>query len=446
MINNPEFRRNLWLEVTPARLIIMAFVLFAIFSLSYISDDYHLGETTAGTAKALFIVISMIWGTKQASESVMNEIKDHTWDWQRMSIITPWELTTGKLFGSTVYTWFGAVICLFMIPISSGWESLFPALRTSFALLFSGMFAHATSLLASMVALQKDRKYIRGQTSAFLVLGIMASIPFFTMSMKMQHDKIEWFIWSLDRSDFMLCTLFCYTAWAVLGINRLMRSELQMKNMPWVWFCFVFFNMIYAAGLFNGPQTDITSLDAVSHKILAAFMVAVTTSYFMVFSEKKDFLTLNTLKRMVMESKWKSFLEHSPRWLLTLPIAVITGIALVLFSLAEGKPSIAIWLVTAGIFFMLRDICIIVFCNIGNSNKRADITAVVCLGLLYGLFPLIFQAMKTETLTLFFWPRTDLNPVMGAVFSMLEFIVIGTIVAMRWQKQPSFSGSVSKPQ
>ncbi|WP_027358650.1 hypothetical protein [Desulforegula conservatrix] len=444
MIRSPEFQRNIWLEMTPSRLIIMPVILMASFFLSYISDDYHLGASTAAIAKTLFIVISMIWGTKLASESVMNEVRDHTWDWQRMSVLSPWELTLGKLFGSTVYSWYGAAICLFVFLISSMGEDTILTVRTSLALLAAGIFAQSTSMLASMTALQKDRVYYKGQTSAFLVLGIMAAGPFLSFAMTIKDEKLEWFVQSFNSADFMLCTLICYTAWSVLGINRLMRSELQMKNMPWIWFGFVFFNMVYAAGFLNEPMTDIKLTDAVTPRLFAAFFVAASAVYFMVFSEKKDFLTLRGLTEMARESKWKSFLEHSPRWLLTLPIAVVTGISLVPVALLSGSSentgNMMLFVITA-LFFMMRDICIILFCNLDDSNKKPDIMAIVCLGMLYGLFPAILLAMKSETLTLLFWPRLDLNPVLGGIFALLEFIAAAILVARRWQKKKTGSRS-----
>ena len=112
MKSNPELQRNLWLEITPYRLVSMPLIIAAVAYLAFVSDGYHLGTSVASATVGLFFVISLIWGTKLAAETVMNEIRDHTWDGQRMSVLTPWELTCGKLFGSTLYTWYGGAICL----------------------------------------------------------------------------------------------------------------------------------------------------------------------------------------------------------------------------------------------------------------------------------------------------------------------------------------------
>lgn len=441
---SPEFQRNIWLELSSGRLIMMPLILGGCFFLSYVADDYALASKTAATAKTLFILITLVWGTKLSSESVMNEVRDHTWDWQRMSVLTPWDLTLGKLLGATIYAWYGAGICLLAFLVSSTGENLVSIGRTCLALVSTGVFAQAVSLLASMTALRKDRRYYRGQTSAFLVLGIMAAGPFIGVTTNMKDDALTWFVWSFNVSAFMLCTLVLYTAWAVIGINRLMRSELRMKNMPWVWFSFVLFNMILVSGFFGdkGIRTDFP--DPVSSGMSAAFAVAGIATYFMALSERKDFLILRNLKNMIMESNWEGFLSHSPRWLLTLPLAIVTGIGLIPVSaFYENKPGF-IWFVVSVLFFMLRDILIIVFCNLGLKNKKPDIAAVVCLGLLYGLFPAISLAMKLEPLTLLFWPRTDLYPWLGTFFSIFEFMVLVILVARRWKKQETLSDSGSK--
>jgi hypothetical protein len=181
MESNPEFQRNLWLELTPYRLAGMPLILGAVFYLAFVSDSYRLAGSVASTANGLFFLITMIWGTKLASETVMNEIRDHTWDGQRMSALTPWQLVWGKLFGSTVYTWYGASICLLAYYLAVPDKSTLQAGETVLALLCSGILAHAVSMLASLVVIQKERKFNKSQTAAILLFGIIAAGPFFSM-------------------------------------------------------------------------------------------------------------------------------------------------------------------------------------------------------------------------------------------------------------------------
>ena len=46
----------------------------------------------------------------EAADSVLDEVNDNTWDFQKLSALSPWSLAFGKLFGSTIYCWYGGLI------------------------------------------------------------------------------------------------------------------------------------------------------------------------------------------------------------------------------------------------------------------------------------------------------------------------------------------------
>jgi len=109
---NPELRRNLWLELSTHRLVAMPAVLFLVFVLFASRNVGDWAEIVFTTAVGLFIVIVPLWGTYKAAESVTDEVRDRTWDWQRLSALDPWRMTWGKLAGATAFTWYGAAICM----------------------------------------------------------------------------------------------------------------------------------------------------------------------------------------------------------------------------------------------------------------------------------------------------------------------------------------------
>jgi hypothetical protein len=57
-----------------------------------------------------FGIITIWWGSRNASDSILNEINDHTWDWQQMSAQSPWRMTIGKIFGSTITNSDGKIV------------------------------------------------------------------------------------------------------------------------------------------------------------------------------------------------------------------------------------------------------------------------------------------------------------------------------------------------
>lgn len=433
---NPEFRRNLWLEISPFRLISMPVVLGAVIYLAYVTDNSQMATGVSSVSAGLFFLISMVWGTKLASESIMNEIRDHTWDGQRMSVITPWQLTWGKLFGSTVYTWYGALICLCFFGLSTAGSERENVLKTMLVLLLTGVLSHAVSLLASLMTIQKERKFNKSQTAAILILGLVVAGPFFEMALG-RNATVTWFSENYSEMDFLLGSVLAYALWAITGVYQMIRLELQIKNGPWVWFCFVLFMMLYGAGFVHGSQNvgshDMTTS---SPAFLAAYCISLGAIYVMAFAERKDFLSLQAAVRPASTGNWRCFPERAPRWLLTLPITVSAGIAVIITAGADNSDANKnIAFVVASLLFMSRDMGIMLFCNLGKNTRRADMLFVLCLVLLYGIFPAILSAMKVDNATLLFWPRIDLHPVFGCVAALLESLAMVILVSLRWKKR-----------
>ncbi|HXL70756.1 MAG TPA: hypothetical protein VN935_05900, partial [Rhizomicrobium sp.] len=70
---NPEFQRNLWLELTPARLLLMTgFVLFLIAIFSAAPPGF---PSSGAVATALYYFLVVLWGTRTAALSVIAEIR-----------------------------------------------------------------------------------------------------------------------------------------------------------------------------------------------------------------------------------------------------------------------------------------------------------------------------------------------------------------------------------
>ncbi len=85
MTLNPEFRRNLWLELTPHRLIAMPVILFAIFVLSALIEETSKNWGLRSASISAFYAIVYLWGTRRAAATQADEVRARTWDAQRMS-------------------------------------------------------------------------------------------------------------------------------------------------------------------------------------------------------------------------------------------------------------------------------------------------------------------------------------------------------------------------
>jgi hypothetical protein len=426
---NPEFRRNLWLELTPYRLVGMPAVLATVFFLAYLLDDRELGDGVATTAVILFLLLAGLWGTKLSSEAVVAEIRDHTWDGQRMSVIGPWEMTWGKLLGSTIYPWYGASICLAVFAGSV--EPPSQPLKMVILMAAAGLLAQSLGLLVSLMAIRKNRLYSRSQSTAFFVLGLAITSPLF--SQIISHEVIiEWYGTALDRLEFLLLSVTLFVMWAAVGIYRLMRTELQLKNTPWLWCAFLIYLAGYMAGFIDATQGSWLG-GGFSDRLFFSFGLMLAACYGMAFTERKDPVAF---RRLIVDFKghqWRHFLQSCPLWLATLPLVLLAGVALMATGYHRVGAGTFTMFVLAVICLLCRDLGLLLFFNLGRNPRRADWLMVLCLGLLYWIVPQILAILDFDLLTGLFWPRWDLPPVLTLGAAGVEAVAIGWLLVRRWQ-------------
>lgn len=106
---NPELRRLLWLEATPARLVLLPCLIFLLLlAVSLAEGDEAAARTALWSAAAL----GVIWAPRLAAQALLGEIAANTWDVQRAGALTPWAMAWGKLVGSAAIAWYGMALCL----------------------------------------------------------------------------------------------------------------------------------------------------------------------------------------------------------------------------------------------------------------------------------------------------------------------------------------------
>ena len=431
---NPEFRRNLWLELTPSRLVGMPMILGVLLFLAYLLDNKQYGESVANTSLILFGLLTFLWGTRLASEALVSEIRDHTWDSQRMSVIGPWSMTWGKLLGSTIYPWYGALFCL-LVYLTSRPSLGLSVIETAILLLGSGLLGQAIGLLSSLQAIRKNQRYGRFQTTAFLVLGAGSAVSVVSWPFA-ESTSIFWYGQYYPDHSFVLISLVVFLAWAVFGIYRLIRDELQLKSLPWAWGLFVLFLMIYIAG-FYGEDGWVTGQSVWPPRLLTAFLVTLGLAYGTVFCERKDPVIFQRLLQDLGRRKWGRAMQTSPLWLNTLPFVVLSCAVLVIVDLAsepvEGVKPFAVPAI-AMVLFLLRDFGILLFLNLGRVPKRADMLTILFLTLLYGVIPTILTALDLNRLTGLFWPIQGVPAEIVLPAALFQAVAILWLMTRRWRK------------
>ena len=174
---NPEFERNLWLEMSPRRLIMMPVVLALIFlAAGAAGPGKEALGTVGGMANALYYFFAVLWGTRTAGNAITAEIRDRTWDFQRLSALTPFQVLTGKLFGATSYQWYGALICLVLLALNTlNAHGLGAMLAEILYLLSVGLFAQSVAMFASLLAVHRRASLRRLDVFLFQIAGLAAA-------------------------------------------------------------------------------------------------------------------------------------------------------------------------------------------------------------------------------------------------------------------------------
>jgi len=428
----PEFRRNLWLELTPRRVVFMVGFLALVFFAAAVSGPSY---TPYSAAETIYYLIVVIWGARNAGLSIVGEIRDHTWDLQRLSSIGAGEMAWGKLFGSTIYNWFGGVICLaVMLVYGFTHGTVVSAILDLVYYMIVGLVAQASALLASLVAIRRRSAHSRLDIFLYQLVGIIAALGVFYLWQaadpasallfgKKSTDVINWWGAVIGARPFLLISLVLFTAWILTGCYREMRRELKMRNGPLVWLGFVVFIGLYVAGFDAWLPHD----DAMAHWNTVALRLALAASaygvltYVMALLEPKDRVLYRWYGSQIVSGAVGRALWSLQAWIMSYIATVIVAIALIWWLFAQHAGASYPALTVAGLGFLTRDVAIFVF--FAATRRRGDFAAIVALIAMYVLIPAILDGVGVKAALPFFYP-TPSNPLwIGPVIVWGEAIV-----------------------
>ena len=178
--NNPEFIRNVRSQLRPGKVAATACICGVIsvvagFAISHQNPrqlptgPYGWGIQILETAFWLQALMLAAGGGIACINSIHREKDQNTFDYQRVTRMTPLELAVGKLFGAPVFTYF-VFLCLMPLALFGmimGRRPLLTVLAAYAVLLVASITVHALSLLMSLLA-------VRGShTAGILVLLVL---------------------------------------------------------------------------------------------------------------------------------------------------------------------------------------------------------------------------------------------------------------------------------
>jgi hypothetical protein len=423
---NPELTRNIWLEMTTGRLIAMPLILsmifFAVFSLG--SSINQTMDIVRVISILLFMVLGVLYGTKLATESIVGEMNDKTWDNQRLTLISPPAMVTGKLFGSTAFAWYGAVLALLMFMISSFYtEDPWLHIRFGIWLLLFTVLTHELALLASLLGIRKNRErqklswffyYLVAVGVSYYIQG-MVYLIFFTSALTKIKDQLfslSWYFINFNIIDFLILSTLAFIFWAFTGLKNLVKSEFHFRNSSSTWIWFLIFVAIYCFGFgisfdfsffgeaMFGEMKSVGLSFNIFLGVFLAYFINEMFIYYLMFNEKNNSLVLYRMIALLKNRNFKELTYASPLWLTSLAFGFILMLVFQVasisffsndFNLLSTDSFEMMWvLLPVNLFlYLLRDLFLLLFFNMNSSFKKPEIATLITLFIMYYIMPII---------------------------------------------------------
>ncbi len=429
---NPELRRNLWLELTTHRLVAMPAVLLLVFALFFFTETENWRTALFGAATGVFVVLVHLWGTRQASDAVTDEVRERTWDWQRLSALTPWQMAWGKLFGATAFTWYGAAWCVIAMIATSIAYGIARTMWLALVLVASGLAIHGGAMAASLQASRKDSRLGHRIGTALLLPALFGAAAFFAFATRAGASETRWFGRDYDAIVFTAVSVTLFAAWGVLGAYREMARELKLRQLPWAWPAFALFLAAYCAGFFP------SAVGAAPGFVMAGLFSTLGLTYYALFT---DYMTAMTLRRLVARAgtgDWKYALQELPLWGTTLALAIPFAIVAP-WALAEALPfgswpRVITLFPLAMVLMAVRDAGIMVFFTLSKRPRRVEGVTMLYIVLLAWVIPGLLKVTGLGLLAALVMPFGSMGGWQAALAMGVQAAIAWAGVAWRWRK------------
>lgn len=440
---NPEFRRNLWLQFTSTR-VLVASLLTGLLLVCAIAVDYGLARRdfvpsiTGFVAYWLAAAILLFWGGRQAAGAVLREIRGRTWDAQRLSTLHPWTMAWGKLFGATSLAWLMGAICAAVFLAADSFQRPIRFVAAGAAALIGyGLACQATGMLASLARLSGRPGERGGGTTLAHVVGMVATGLLVAFVYWGLENEARWFGFDIGRAGLTLLTIWFFALWALAGVYRRMRRELQMHSAPWAWLLFLVTFVAYGEGLAHGRGRPEIAL------LLPAGLLAVML-WTVTLIEAKDPLALRQSLQHFGRGRWRDGATIVPLWLVTyfaFALAVAAAIAfgvggsvsLRFLRIPELPAAEAPLILVATFLFVTRDVLIVQTLALGRDANLAGVSGGMAWFVLYLPLPAVLVAGRQTQLLGIVLPTGQGGWLLGVLPAAAQAGLCLVLFAWRWR-------------
>ena len=508
-ILTPEFHRNIWLKFSAFRLAV-APVFLLLLTVTAINLTREVSSyILIYSLVSIYIVVTVLWGCFEASSAVQEELRTNTWDFQRMSSITPAQLVFGKFFGCTSYVWYFGLLTLAIFvyifgfytpPVAVG--AVAPLTQTAnlhdlfFAclyLLFTGLIGQSLSFLVSLIAMTafagRTGKYRQPRPGNAFIAGVIAAYMVFSniavevsrdlsekfalshsysASIFERHPVYHWFQWDISAEVFITASLTFFLFWFLFGSYRIARSELMYGTTPIGWAGFMGTLLVYCLGLTEPSK-------ALYHgQLFSIFALMTFLTYAVMVFEAADTRKYARFAGYLSEGRWMKAFENMHKWVVSVPFVLAVYVITMLQVPNQGR--FFGFMETGGLMlsmmmFALRDGFIVHAIFRTGDGRNAAFKIVSYYVLVYLLLPTLHFSTASIKVEVWYWlinmmrmglmgevpaivktaayyfPTPFSDYTLNVLPAFLEAAVAGGILLwlIRWQNLRNNRSSLEKP-
>ena len=369
----PEIARYSMSETRLSRLTIAA-VTTVVLGGALLTMDSAAGESgkllysTALVLEGLFL---LVYGTVRATGSVLNERVERTWEIQRLTPLSSFEMAVGKLLGAPILAYYLAILMLPWVVtgfLLSDQTTLLDFCWHQALLVSAAFFAISLGLLTSSHAGEATSGSSAGTGGGLVGFFALQVLLQFLFDRHPGGPGLRFFGVEWDPKAFVVFSCVAFGLWAFAGAKWRIGKELLERGRPWRLPAFMGFLVLYQTGF---PNSNI-------------YYSAVAPAFFAFFSAVLSRESRDHWKRWLTGGDNRGGL--TPAWITAAASYAGLAVIVVVFGKTSGwnaeGPEWRYPLMQA--CFLFRDFAFLQFCRF-TASRRPEVMALIFIALMYAL-------------------------------------------------------------
>ena len=381
---NPEFQKNIWVGISALKVWLLLGVHILFYSLSIISGASHERILHAFTAQsAALLIILAIVVVSRVTASMREEMREHTWDWLRLSALTPTQIVLGKLFGAPALWWIAIAVngCVYV--------ATFYLLDLQRNLAYEGAIYLGSILATCGCGILLVNLINRGGIVLLVVLIAIFSTPFSMLVNRANYYGAWWGI-QLTQEELLTCWAPLSGLFSIWLSIRMLRRRMLIESYPVELLFLLLLMLVFSSGFFL-PLSDLQLSVFTAAQFM--FWISLGCSFLAAIVVPPSRPQVARLIGRLERAQRRRFISDLPGWAVPFICAIISLIVCAFTNSASENNAMfydgVLLLNIAAIMFCGRDIAALHWRAFRVDAEKRDMFIVVAyVALLYGLLPM----------------------------------------------------------